>query len=230
MRRGGRRGAAPPHGQSARSARARWEGWWLTAALWSLAGATLSAARMPRRAPMRRSGAMATSHRLVSAPALLLTTSSGLPALRGSTPHLPCSLLPQAQSAARAAASPRRGAGGGARRAHARRGAPRPRPRAPCRLAGRLARLAARRPAHNAAGGGGAPHGGGAASAGARRSGCGLGHETGRVAMSSRDVPALPPTPGRRVGEQACAAPGKSKTHTGTRVGASQAVAHTCSL
>ena len=192
MRRGGRRGAAPPHGQSARGALARerrCEGRWLiTAALWSLSGATLFTARMPRRAPMRHSGALTTSHRLVSAPALLLSTSSGLPArnpaLRGSTPHLPCSLLPQAQSAARAAASPRRGAGGGARRAHARRGAPRPRPRAPCRLAGRLARLAARRPAHAAAGGGGAPHGGGAASAGARRSGCGLGHETGRVAMS----------------------------------------------
>ena len=144
----------------------------------------LSAARMPRRAPMRHSGALATSHRLVSASALLLTNSSGLPALRGSTPYLPCSVLPQAQSAARAAASPRRGAGGGARRAHARRGAPRPCPRAPGRVTGRLARLASRRPADAAGGGGGATHGGGAASAGARRSGCGLGNETGRVAMS----------------------------------------------
>ena len=44
---------------------------------------------------MRHSGALTTSHRLVSAPALLLSTSSGLPALRGgSTPHLPCSPAP----------------------------------------------------------------------------------------------------------------------------------------
>ena len=82
--------------------------------------AILFAGRVPKRAPRRRSGAW--------------------PQVADLTPLL----VLQAQSAARAAASPRGGAGGGAGRAHARRGATRPCPRVPCRVAGRLARLASR--------------------------------------------------------------------------------------
>ena len=124
--------------------------------------AILFAGWMPKRAPRRRSGAW--------------------PQVADLTPLL----VLQAQSAARAAASPRGSAGGGAGRAHARRGATRPCPRVPCRVAGRLARLASRRPADAASGGGGAADSGGAARAGARRRpGCGLGYETGQVVTSS---------------------------------------------
>ena len=91
-------------------------------------------------------------------------------------------LVLKAQSAARATAPPRGGAGGGAGRAHVRRGTTRPCPRAPCRVTGRLARLAPRRPADVASGGGGAADSGGAARAGARRPGCGLG--TGQVVIN----------------------------------------------